>query len=258
MPSACWTARRSRVAAADEFDRVAGALERQAETLEHAAPEGECRLEGLADFVIDATSEQAQRVATVERAHEQRRRREFGANQIDDAVGGRLRVDAHRNQARLVGAGGAQDVEPRAVAVINLEAEPAGILDHLGIGIDGDDVDALGEQALGDDLAEAAETDQQDRAAGAVEIVGERAGGVRRTGAERAGSRREGRAHHHGGGGDRRVEAGLGGGENAARHPERDQHERELARRGEDGAGLEGVALAVAHGQEQDPDHQPS
>ena len=64
-----------------------------------------------------------------------------------------------------VGAGGAQHVEPRAVAVIDLEAEAAGRLDHLGVVVDGGDVDAFGEQALRHDLAEAAEADEQHRAA---------------------------------------------------------------------------------------------
>ena len=83
-----------------------------------------------------------------------------------------LVVDADRDQPRLLEAGGAQHVEPRAVAVIDLEAEPAGDLDHLGIVVDGGDVDVLGEQVLRHDLAEAAEADHQHRAARAVEIVG--------------------------------------------------------------------------------------
>ena len=71
-----------------------------------------------------------------------------------------------------VEAGRAQHVEPRAVAVIDLEAEAAGDLDHLGIEVDRGHVDILGEQVLRHDLPEAAEADHQHGAGRAVEIVG--------------------------------------------------------------------------------------
>ena len=70
---------------------------------------------------------------------------------------------------RLAGAGGAQDVEPGAVAVVDLEAEVAGDADHLGVGVDDRDVDAAREQRLARDLAEAAEADDQHAA---VQILG--------------------------------------------------------------------------------------
>ena len=82
-----------------------------------------------------------------------------------------LLVDADRDQPRLVEAGRAQHVEPRAVAVVDLEAESPGDLDHVGVEVDRGHVDLLGEQVLRHDLPEAAEADDQHGAARAVEIV---------------------------------------------------------------------------------------
>ena len=59
------------------------------------------------------------------------------------------------------GAGGVQNVEARAVAVIDLEAEGRRRLDHLDVVVDDRDVDAARQQRLADDLAEAAEADDQ-------------------------------------------------------------------------------------------------
>ena len=66
------------------------------------------------------------------------------------------------------GAGGMQDVEPRAVAVVDLEAEIGGRADHLDVDVDDRDVDAARQQRLAGDLAEAAEADDQHAAAQAV------------------------------------------------------------------------------------------
>ena len=66
------------------------------------------------------------------------------------------------------GAGRVQYVEARAVAVIDLEAEGRRRLDHLDVVVDDRDVDAAQQQRLADDLAEAAEADDQHAAAEAV------------------------------------------------------------------------------------------
>ena len=71
------------------------------------------------------------------------------------------------------GAGGAQHVEPRAVAVVDLEAEARRGPDHLGVGVDDRHVDAAGEQRLARHLAEAAEADDQ-------RLAGEPVGACRR------------------------------------------------------------------------------
>ena len=83
-----------------------------------------------------------------------------------------LIVDADRDQPRLLEAGGAQHVEPRAVAVIDLEAEAAGDLDHVGVEVDRRHVDPLGEQKLRHDLSEPAEADHQHGAVRVGEVVG--------------------------------------------------------------------------------------
>ena len=56
--------------------------------------------------------------------------------------------------------GRAQHVEPAAVAEIDLEAEFAGVADALDRGVDHRHVDALGQQRLHRDLAEAAKADR--------------------------------------------------------------------------------------------------
>ena len=80
---------------------------------------------------------------------------------LGDADSGFRLVDADQDGARPAGAGGMQDVEPRAVAVIDLEAEIGRGLDHLDVIVDDRDVDAAQQQRLADDLAETAEADDQ-------------------------------------------------------------------------------------------------
>ena len=57
-------------------------------------------------------------------------------------------VDAEQDQLGLGGAGLAEQVEPGAVAIIDLGAEAAGDVDHLDVGVDQGDRDALGDQHL--------------------------------------------------------------------------------------------------------------
>jgi len=61
------------------------------------------------------------------------------------------------------------------VAVIDLKPNLVAAWINLRIVVEGSDVDAFREQALRHDLAESAESDEQSRAAHAVEIVGVRA-----------------------------------------------------------------------------------
>ena len=104
---------------------------------------------------------------TVIGAGEQQRVREFVAHQLDDPGRGGPVIDADEDQRRVMRPGGVQDVEPLAVAEIDLEAEGGRDADHLGIIVDGGDGIAARQQRLADDLAEAAEADQQ-RGAGRV------------------------------------------------------------------------------------------
>ena len=107
------------------------------------------------------------------------RQREFGLAHFDDPVGLFGLVDAHRDDARVRRAGRAQNVEPRAVAVIDLEAEARRVADALHVVVDHGDVHAPGEQHLHRDLAEAAEADDERRAG---EPFGRRLGGRRLAG----------------------------------------------------------------------------
>jgi hypothetical protein len=102
------------------------------------------------------------RVAAVVGADEQLGQGEGLLDHRDDLIGDLGLVDADEDGLRLLGPGRAQHIEPRAVAVIDLEAEFAGGLDHLDVHVDDGDVDVAGQQRLGHDLGEAAETDDQD------------------------------------------------------------------------------------------------
>ena len=89
-------------------------------------------------------------------------------HQLGDAHGGIALVDADQHRTRPAGAGGMQNVQPRAVAVIDLEAEIGGRLDHLDVVVDDRHVDAAQQQRLADDLAETAEADDQHAAGQSV------------------------------------------------------------------------------------------
>ena len=57
-------------------------------------------------------------------------------------------VDAEQDQLGLRRACLAEQIEPGAVAIIDLGAEASGDVDHLDIGVDQRHLDALGEQHL--------------------------------------------------------------------------------------------------------------
>ncbi len=119
------------------------------------------RFERLAHLVVDAGLDEPQRVPAVERAHVQPRLRKLVLRQFDDAIGEFRLVDADQDGIGLARARRAQDVEPGAVAVVDLEAEVAGRADHVDVGVDDRDVDVARQQRLAHHLAEPAETDDQ-------------------------------------------------------------------------------------------------
>ncbi len=194
-------------------------------------------------------------MAAVVGAHEQGDARKFRPNEIDDVERGFRIVDAERDHTHLAGARRPQHIEPRAVAVIDLEAEPGRGLDHLRIVVEGGDVDAFREQALRHDLAESAESDEQSRAAHAVEIVGVALAVAGKPIDQHFGQRRGRRPDQHGHGRDRGEQVALRGRERADRDAERNEHEGEFSRRAEHRAGAQRIAMRVADGKEKTPYH---
>src|SRR5262249_53967585 len=121
--------------------------------------EHECRFIGFAQLEIDPLGEKLQGVSPIERAHIKPCAGKLGVNEVDDTARGLAVVDAHRDQLRLAPPCRALDVERGAIAVIDLEAKASGALHHFWIVVDGRDIEAFRKQALGNDLAEASETD---------------------------------------------------------------------------------------------------
>ena len=71
-------------------------------------------------------------LAAIIGAHEQPRLRIFGADHVDDPVGDLALLGADRDDLCPLYAGGAQHVEPRAVAEIDTETEGGGLPDTVG------------------------------------------------------------------------------------------------------------------------------
>src|SRR5579885_1791952 len=157
------------VAGADIVDDVVDRFVVRAKLGERSTAEFDRGFEGFANLVVHVLRQERERARAVERADIKLRAREVRLNDIDDTLGILRAVGADRDQARLIGMRRAQDVEPRPVAVVNLEAEARDRLHHLGVVVDHGHVDFLREQALRDDLAEAAEADDQHRAARLLE-----------------------------------------------------------------------------------------
>ena len=153
-----------------EAHRVAGAhvlhdlrhlLLGHPERAQRLLPEREGREEGLADLPVHPGLGQPQRLLPVEGAGEHRHQRELGLAELDDPDRRLPVVDADDDHPRLARAGGVQDVEPRPVAVVDLEAEVGRRLDHLRVGLDHADLEAAREQRLADDLPDPAEADDE-------------------------------------------------------------------------------------------------
>ena len=133
-----------------------------------APPKSKRRFEGFADLEVDAGTDQPECGAAVVGARQHRHQGKLGLHQLGYPDGGLGLVDADQHGPRAAGAGSMQYVQPRAVAIIDLETEIGGRLDHLDIIVDDRDVDAAQQQRLAGDLAEAAEADDQHAAGQAI------------------------------------------------------------------------------------------
>src|SRR5262245_16735808 len=111
-------------------------LGRKGEALERRLAESDRALVRLADLVGDAALEQLEGMDPVVSPDEELGERAGLAQHLGDAGGDLLALDADADQACLHGARGAQHVEARAVAEVDLEAEPLGRLDHLDVVVD--------------------------------------------------------------------------------------------------------------------------
>src|SRR5258706_13783381 len=100
-------------------------------------------------------------MAAVVGAHEQGDARKFRPNEIDDVERGFRIVDAERDHTHLAGARRPQDVEPRADAELDLEAEPGRGLDHLRMVVEGSNLDASRNRALRHYRSESPESDSK-------------------------------------------------------------------------------------------------
>ena len=98
----------------------------------------------------------------VEGAGEHRHQRELGLGELDDPDRRLLVVDADHDHARLGRAGRVQDVEPRPVAVVDLEAEVGRRLGSSRASVSMMlIVEAARQQRLADDLPDPAEADDE-------------------------------------------------------------------------------------------------
>ena len=87
-------------------------------------------------------------MAPVEGAGHDLGRRELGLDQFDDAIGDLGLVDADQDDLGLVRTRGPQRVQLGAVAIIDLEPELRGGLDHLDVVLDDRDVHIPRQQGL--------------------------------------------------------------------------------------------------------------
>lgn len=106
------------------FDFLVG----NAEFFERIAAEGDCRMQHLTHLIIDAGAHQLDGVFAIEGAHQHFHQRKLVLHQFDDLVRGRRIVDADQDRLRPARACRMQSMKLRAVAVIDLEAEVAGVL----------------------------------------------------------------------------------------------------------------------------------
>src|SRR6188508_1711847 len=167
-------------------------------------------------------------MAAIERPYEQLGMRKLGARDRDDVIGGIGFVDADEDRLHFLRAGGAQHVEPGAVAVMHFEAEVAGGTNHVHVVVDDRYVEPALQERLAHDLRETAEADDEHAAfqvGGGVDAVHRRLRGADEALHDDHHERRQRHRQDHYGGEDRaqaRIQHADGerGGE---------QHERELA-----------------------------
>ena len=119
-------------------------------------------MEDLAHLVVDAFLDQLQRMRPVPGSRQHGGIRKLAAHQPGDPRGDLLLVRGNHHRPRRIGPGGLQDVQPRAVAEPDLEAEGLGRADHLGIVVDDVDRHPPRQQGLAGDLPEPPEADDQD------------------------------------------------------------------------------------------------
>ena len=104
----------------------------------------------------------------IERAHQQLGLGELVGDQFDDAIGILVVVDAHRDRTRGPRARRMQHIQAGAVAVVDLESEALGVMDHVHVVVDDGHIHIARQQRLTRHLAEATEADQQHAAGQAV------------------------------------------------------------------------------------------
>src|SRR5690606_37266087 len=149
------------IAAADIGDDLGDFFLIDAKLFERRAAEDQGGFERLADLVVDAHIHEPDCRAAVKGARQYRNEREFFLHVLGYAHGGFRLVDTDEHRTGAACTSGMQNIEPRAVAVVDLEAEIGGGLDHFDVIVDDRDVDAAQQQGLADDLAEPAEADDE-------------------------------------------------------------------------------------------------
>ena len=112
---------------------------------------------------VDAQVAQLVVVRDVARPRDDRQVREVLAHQLGHLDALLDVVDGQHHHARLVGAGGAQQVQPRRVAVEHRPAEAAHGLDLLGVVLEHGGREAVGVEQAADDLPVAAEAGDDHR-----------------------------------------------------------------------------------------------
>src|ERR1700730_6983893 len=93
--------------------------------LERLAPERERRFIGLAQLEANALGDERKRMPPVIGAHVKLAAGKFRLQKIDNTARAIPIVDADGDKPHLARACGPQDIESRAVAIIDLEPEPA-------------------------------------------------------------------------------------------------------------------------------------
>src|SRR5690606_20396744 len=113
------------------------------------------------DLEIDTFPNELQGAAAIIGSCQHRSERELAFDAFNDRAGCVGIVDAHQYRFGVVCAGCVEDIEPGAVAIIDLEAESRRGADHFDVIVDDRYVDAAQEQRLADDLSETAKADDE-------------------------------------------------------------------------------------------------
>ena len=169
---------------------VACAVALPAHQLEHAAPAHQRRIERLALDQLDAGLAQPVVVGDVARPGHHLQPREMLACQLRHRHALVDIVDGQHQHPSLAGAGGAQQVQPRRIAVEHLPAEAAHRFHLVGVVLQHRGAQAVGIEQPSDDLAVAAEAGDDDRRVlRLADLVGRAAPRRRAPGAARSSDR---------------------------------------------------------------------